>query len=46
MTLGKKFLNKIRGDASFRIFYRKKNIKKTSIIVSAKKRKRKKSFDL
>ena len=41
MTLGKKFLKKIRGDASFRIFYRKKNKKKTSIIVSAKKEKEK-----
>ena len=41
MTLGKKFLKKIKGDASFRIFYRKKNKKKTSIIVSAKKEKEK-----
>ena len=41
MNLGKKFLKEIRGDASFRIFYRKKNKKKTSIIVSAKKEKEK-----
>ena len=41
MTIGKKFLKKIRGDASFRSFYRKKNKKKTSIIVSAKKEKEK-----
>ena len=41
MTLGKKFLKKIKGDASFRSFYRKKNKKKTSIIVIAKKEKEK-----
>ena len=41
MSIGKKFLKKIRGDASFRSFYRKKNKKKTSIIVSAKKEKEK-----
>ena len=41
MNLGKKFLKEIRGDASFRIFYRKKNKKKTSIIVTAKKEKEK-----
>ena len=41
MTLGKKFLKKIKGDASFRSFYRKKNKKKTSIIVSAQKEKEK-----
>ena len=41
MTIGKKFLKKIRGDASFRSFYRKKNKKKTSIIVSAQKEKKK-----
>jgi len=41
MTIGKKFLKKIRGDASFRSFYRKKNKKRTSIIVSAKKEKEK-----
>ncbi len=41
MTLGKKILKKIKGDASFRSFYRKKNKKKTSIIVSAKKEREK-----
>ena len=41
MTLGKKFLKKIKGDASFRCFYRKKNKKKTSIIVSVQKEKEK-----
>ena len=41
MTLDKKFLKKIKGDASFRSFYRKKNRKKVSIIVSAKKEKKK-----
>ena len=34
-------LTKIKSDASFRIFYRKKNKKKTSIIVSARKEKEK-----
>ena len=37
MRLDKSQLKKIRGDASFRIFYRKKIEKKTSIIVYAKK---------
>ena len=41
MTLSKKFLKKIKGDASFRCFYRKKNKKKTSIIVSTQKEKEK-----
>ena len=41
MTLGKKFLKKIKGDASFRSFYRKKNKKKTSIIVRVQKEKEK-----
>ena len=41
MTLDKKFLKKIKGDASFRSFYRKKNGKKISIIVTAKKEKKK-----
>ena len=41
MTLDKKFLKKIKGDASFRSFYRKKNTKKISIIVTAKKEKKK-----
>ena len=41
MTLDKKFLKKIKGDASFRSFYRKKKGKKISIIVTAKKEKKK-----
>ena len=41
MRLDKSKLKKIRGDASFRIFYRKKIEKKTSIIVYAKKEKEK-----
>jgi N-acetylmuramate 1-kinase len=41
MRLNKNQLKKIKGDASFRTFYRKKNIKKTSIIVYAKKEKEK-----
>ena len=41
MILGKKILKKIKGDASFRSFYRKKNKKKTSIIVSARKEREK-----
>ena len=41
MTLDKKFLKKIKGDASFRIFYRKEYRKKKSIIVAAKKEKKK-----
>ena len=41
MILDKKILKKIKGDASFRIFYRKKNKKRTSIIVYAKKEKKK-----
>ena len=41
MKLIKSTLIKIKGDASFRSFYRKKNSKKNSIIVSAKKEKEK-----
>ena len=41
MILDKKFLKKIKGDASFRNFYRKKNRNKTSIIVRAQKEKEK-----
>jgi len=41
MRLAKITLKKIKGDASFRSFYRKKNDKKNSIIVYAKKEKEK-----
>ena len=41
MRLVKSILKKIKGDASFRSFYRKKNDKKNSIIVYAKKEKEK-----
>jgi N-acetylmuramate 1-kinase len=41
MSLNKNELKKIRGDASFRVFYRKKNLKNTSIIVYANKEKKK-----
>ena len=41
MRLNKITLKKIKGDASFRSFYRKKNDKKNSIIVYAKKEKEK-----
>lgn len=41
MILDKKFLKKIKGDASFRSFYRKEYRKKKSIIVVAKKEKKK-----
>ena len=41
MTLDKKFLKKIKGDASFRSFYRKEYRKKKSIIVVDKKEKKK-----
>ena len=41
MRLVKSTLKKIKGDASFRSFYRKKNDKKNSIIVYAKKEKEK-----
>ena len=41
MILDRKLLTKIKGDASFRSFYRKKNKKKTSIIVRAQKEKEK-----
>jgi|TARA_Y100000389_G_scaffold186528_1_gene206983 N-acetylmuramate 1-kinase len=41
MILDKKKLKKIKGDASFRVFYRKKNNKKNSIIVYARKEKKK-----
>ena len=36
MLLNKSILKKIKGDASFRSFYRKKNNKRNSIIVYAK----------
>ena len=39
MNLNKKKLEKIKGDASFRKFYRKKENKKSSIIVYANKEK-------
>ena len=39
MNLGKKKLEQIDGDASFRVFYRKKNDKKNSIIVYSRKEK-------
>ena len=41
MILDRKLLTKIKDDASFRSFYRKKNKKKTSIIVRAQKEKEK-----
>ena len=41
MKLAKSPLKKIKGDASFRSFYRKTNKKKNSIIVFAKKEKEK-----
>ena len=41
MTLNKKGLKKIKGDASFRVFYRKKKNRKNSIIVCAHKEKEK-----
>ena len=41
MKSGKSTLKKIKGDASFRSFYRKTNNKKSSIIVYAKKEKEK-----
>ena len=41
MNLDKKKLKKIKGDASFRCFYRKKSNKKNSIIVYANKEKEK-----
>ena len=41
MRLGKSKLNKIKGDASFRSFYRKTNDKKSSIVVYATKEKEK-----
>ena len=41
MTLNKKGLKKIKGDASFRVFYRKKKNRKNSIIVYAHKEKEK-----
>jgi aminoglycoside/choline kinase family phosphotransferase len=41
MQLNKSILKKIKGDASFRFFYRKKNNKKNSIIVYATKEKKK-----
>jgi N-acetylmuramate 1-kinase len=41
MILNKRKLKKIKGDASFRIFYRKKKDKKNSIIVYAHKEKKK-----
>jgi len=41
MKLNKVQLKKIKGDASFRLFYRKKKDKKTSIIVYANKEKEK-----
>jgi N-acetylmuramate 1-kinase len=39
MKLDKKKLKRIKGDASFRVFYRKKGLKKNSIIVYCKKEK-------
>ena len=41
MKLSKTKLKKIKGDASFRTFYRKRNVKETSIIVFANKEKKK-----
>jgi len=41
MILDKRKLKKIKGDASFRVFYRKKKNKKNSIIVYARKEKKK-----
>ena len=41
MNLDKKIFKKIKGDASFRSFFRKKARDKTSIIVYAKKEKKK-----
>ena len=41
MSLNKSKLKEIRGDASFRTFYRKTNLKSTSIIVYANKDKKK-----
>ena len=42
----KRNIRKIKGDASFRKFYRKKENKFTSIIVKAHIRKKKKSFNI
>ena len=39
-------VKKLKGDASFRKFFRKKNKKTTSIIVYAKKEKKKKFINL
>jgi len=41
MKLDKKNLRRIKGDASFRIFFRKKSNKKNSIIVYTNKEKKK-----
>ena len=41
MILDKKILQEIKGDASFRSFFRKKEKKKTSIIVYVKREKKK-----
>ena len=41
-----KILKKLKGDASFRKFYRKKNGKKSSIIIYAEKEKKKKFTNL
>jgi len=41
MNLDKKKLKKIKGDASFRSFYRKRSNKKNSIVVYASKEKKK-----
>ena len=46
MNLDKKIFKKIKGDASFRVFFRKKSREKTSIIVYAKKEKKKKFINL
>ncbi len=39
MLLNKKYLKRIKGDASFRIFFRKKKLDKSSIIIYCKKEK-------
>ena len=46
MSLNKKFLKKIKGDASFINFYTKKNGKKSSIIIYVEKEKKKKFTNL
>ena len=46
MNLNKKGFKKIKGDASFRLFFRIKNKSKKAILVYAKKEKKKKFINL